>query len=440
MNLFQKHPEDYKNDLDSYPLTDEQGVSISSSYHRIRAWKQFFNEEAQNFNFDTEYILSVFNEIEDNEILCSQTAYELELSFNFFRKLFTKSGGISIKSKVVAHKLIAFSLIHSKYYGLAVFSVSKAIDELSCFPAPLEIHKLFEKVFVKYQYPDFFIENIEYLNNDELHILMSALSGKNMKNHPIFLAKLTSHDFTNVMAFSLPNVYTSRFFERASSFVLMRKVTHNSSEIGRFILYSKIYRRDPCLFFEKIEFWQRAYKLAEPSILLHQIDPVYFVDYFDHIATVDNPMASIVKRTPKSLLRQVNDWHREVYLDDLGDLKFLIWDDGENLPDLEFNDEFFFYQCKLLKSGSEVYDEGLFQKHCVSTYIMACAEGTCRIWSLRKSKNQVYVPWITIEEIHGTIVQAKLKNNETPSQNDFKVIEIWANQMGFTVGEFLYSE
>lgn len=432
MNLFQKHPEDYDEDLVLYPTYDLQGVWITEPSYRLFNWDTFFKEQAQSHNCEIQPIFRVYEDFIKNMIYRTQTAFEMKLSFDFFRKLFKKKGGIYIKTNVVAHKLLVFSLIYSKYYGYAVSSVSQAINEMSNFPSPAEIHQLFKKVFVNYQYPEFIIENFEYLETHELHILMSALGGKNMKNHPIFLGKLTSHDFTNIMALSQSNSYTYKIFERAAAFVLMKKVAVNDYDLEQFVLKSNSYDGDPDFFLENIEFWQRGYQLAAPSLdLNNNIDEFYFIDYFERIITFDNSMTKLKKRTPQSLLRQVRAWHAEIYKLDNEELRKLAWEDQEDLPDIEFNDQLNYYQCKQLKNGVEVCDEGSAQKHCVSTYIQSCVQGLCRIWSLRKKIDQNYKPWITIQEVNKTIVQAKLKENEMPDYDEIKIIELWANKIGF---------
>jgi hypothetical protein len=165
------------------------------------------------------------------------------------------------------------------------------------------------------------------------------------------------------------------------------------------------------------------------------MDVFYFIDYFDILSSSDNPIIKLKKRTPQSLLRQVMAWHREIAALNNEQLRNLSWENQENLPDIEFRVERYYYQCKQLKSGVEVCEEGSAQKHCVNTYITSCAQGVCRIWSLRKKTGQTYEPWITIQEVNKTVVQAKLKMNEHPNEYDLNVLEIWAKKIGFRVAE-----
>ena len=74
--------------------------------------------------------------------------------------------------------------------------------------------------------------------------------------------------------------------------------------------------------------------------------------------------------------------------------------------------------------------EGKQMNHCVGSYIDRVADGTSKIFFLRK-KNDLKSPYVTIElNKHNNLVQAKAFSNTLPSKDDMQYINEWIDMIG----------
>jgi len=215
--------------------------------------------------------------------------------------------------------------------------------------------------------------------------------------------------------------------------------------------------RDP----QRRAFWLSVYRffIANPMLDLRHAGPIIDFLAFQKFETQEvmigpgeaeirqptQPNLTMTRRTPESLLRQVEAWHGELRLIRANDKRywkpsgvrgFAMRTGPKDRPD-----EQTYWKLRELLSGQELIDEGRRLKHCVATYARSCARGACSIWSLQRQRGleDRGTPMLTIEiDAKGTVVQARGLSNRWPSAQEKAVLDAWMREAGLRSGPFVY--
>lgn len=157
------------------------------------------------------------------------------------------------------------------------------------------------------------------------------------------------------------------------------------------------------------------------------------------------PNLSMARRTPESLLRQVEAWHGELRIVRANDKRF--WRPS-GIPGFAMRTgprdrpaEQTHWKLRELLSGQELIDDGRRLKHCVATYAVSCARGACSIWSLerRRGGEEWAEPLLTVEiDAEGVMVQARGLRNRWPTDQERGMLAAWMREAGLKPGPYLY--
>ena len=139
-------------------------------------------------------------------------------------------------------------------------------------------------------------------------------------------------------------------------------------------------------------------------------------------------------RTPQSLLRCVEAWHKELGSRDLGvsarwkptEIVPLVYEEGEGADRRV-------YEVAELISSEELEEEGRALGLCVATYWRLCESGQSSIWSLTVEDASGRVErLLTLEIRNGQrwIVQARGKANDSQTDAQRAVLARWADAGG----------
>lgn len=168
-------------------------------------------------------------------------------------------------------------------------------------------------------------------------------------------------------------------------------------------------------------------------IPLHQVHPL--IDYLSHSREAQ-PDFSLKGRTPEALLRQMEEWHRELALARQlaymakswkpAAVKGLLYTDKANRR----------YRIVQLTTGRDLLEESRTMHHCVSSYSTRAALGRCSIWSLRRllgDEPDAFERLVTIElSAQNTVVQVRGQYNRLPDSEEARIIGIWKRAAGLS--------
>lgn len=207
--------------------------------------------------------------------------------------------------------------------------------------------------------------------------------------------------------------------------------------------------------FERDEFWVSVIRWLTAHPALDYIHHGPIIDYLHDqrfVPSVPNPFSrvrgqprqrllkppqpnlSMTGRTPESLLRSVEAWHKEVASRRLGvsirwkptGIAPLVYEVGEG-KDRRV------YEVAELICTEELEDEGQAMGHCVATYWQLCQLGQSSIWSLTVEDASSRVERLLTLEVRNRerrIVQARGKLNRPASTEERNVLMRWEDLGG----------
>ena len=212
---------------------------------------------------------------------------------------------------------------------------------------------------------------------------------------------------------------------------------------------------------ERRAFWLSVYRffIANPMLDLRHAGPI--VDFLSHqkfetqevmvgpgqmeTRPPPQPNLTMTRRTPESLLRQVEAWHGELRILRANDKRF--WRPcgipGLNLmtgprdePEKQTH-----WKLRELLSGQELIAEGRRMKHCVATYAESCASGAWSVWSLERrmgvdGRAQAMLT-VAVDSNH-VMLEARGIQNRWPSDQEKKVLDAWMAKADLKAGRYLY--
>ena len=154
------------------------------------------------------------------------------------------------------------------------------------------------------------------------------------------------------------------------------------------------------------------------------------------------PHFSMRRRTPETLLRQVEAWHGELGREAKGgELEWFGSEIGE-FHTLEGSAEarnMKFWSIRELLSSDELIDEGRALGHCVSTYARSCHTGRSSIWSLEIEDENGRRKILTIEVAPQAklIRQVRGKRNRSATPKEKDLLGRWAEQEGLRLAGYI---
>ena len=206
--------------------------------------------------------------------------------------------------------------------------------------------------------------------------------------------------------------------------------------------------------FEFEDFWATVvhFLVNHPDLDLNQVGPV--VDYLHHQRFVPEevflddglrveldppqPNLSMKGRTPRSLLRQVGEWHAK--LKRPRKFPLLTWKSsgiGEfRHIELEAPDGLRCWTIRELTSSEELRREGEAMRHCVASYAGDCARRETSIWSMRfeDDERRFRIMTIEVDLATRTICQCRRRNNASANEKAIGVMRLWAEREGLKLG------
>jgi hypothetical protein len=154
------------------------------------------------------------------------------------------------------------------------------------------------------------------------------------------------------------------------------------------------------------------------------------------------PNYSMKGRTVASLLRQVEEWHKQ--LGKNGAAPSLQWSrsDINRFELVEGSQELKNmrrWTITELLSSRELKAEGLAMRHCVAVYAGACARRQTSIWSLQveTERGQRRVLTVEVDLAKRMICQARKRCNARPNEREIELLKEWGTRERLKIAEQL---
>lgn len=211
--------------------------------------------------------------------------------------------------------------------------------------------------------------------------------------------------------------------------------------------------------FENDDFWVSVIRffIANPMLDPRQCGPI--IDYvqaqkFDeHLTMVEGQMVeeipqpgfSMSRREPEALIRNVEEWHANLNSSRRRSYGDAEWDhciiDDFSLEEGERGKKNHkIWNIKQLLSAKQLSVEGKSMGHCVSSYAYSCSKYRTTIWSMLLSDRLgLYRNVLTVEVDFQNkhVIQAKGKYNDEPTEQQMKVLNLWAAKEELSVSRYL---
>lgn len=207
--------------------------------------------------------------------------------------------------------------------------------------------------------------------------------------------------------------------------------------------------------FEHDDFWITVLQffIANPMLDLVHVGPI--IDYIQQQRFVSQnvfvapgvverrgpaqPNFTMKGRTPASLLRQVEAWHRTLAKIEQpkaewprsGIDAFAFAEGAERGGNLKI------WTITELLSTKALVAEGRKMRHCVATYGHSCASGACSIWTLEVEtlEGRAKLLTVEVENARRLIRQARGKCNMLPGEKHRGILRRWAEQAGLQLAK-----
>jgi hypothetical protein len=204
----------------------------------------------------------------------------------------------------------------------------------------------------------------------------------------------------------------------------------------------------PAIDLDHGEFWRTVWLFLianSKSIDSAQVGPVIdFVHAVRHeriaVDTADGvvmreapqPQFSLKGRTARSVLRLMDQWHRELGLVTGGlqwqssRLRPMIVETGQEDP----SGPPVSWELTELTNSAQLRAEGVALQHCVASYSHSCWRGASRIWALRRRRDASVRSIVTVEvdPQRRVIVQARGFRNRRASGKALQLVQAWASR------------
>lgn len=312
----------------------------------------------------------------------------------------------------------------------------------SSHSAQRQFASLLRYLFVQYDMPAFF-DSIWFMHHSketarQIDWFLFVGKGQNIRNCelPILITKKMAHHFMHAPK----DVSVNQALRWGQVLGL-----GGDERLARAIFGTRLVEN-----FKNEEFWVTviSWFAAHPMLDQTHVGPIIdylhaqrFVTDLGH-ETPLQPNLTMKGRSPASLLRQVNAWHRKLANDNTQQLR--QWhpsgiQEFEFLEGSQKNNTLKCWTIRELLSSKSLLAEGRQLKHCVASYATSCAQGYCSIWTMELESCEGFKKLITIEVSKGTnqIRQARGKANRLPNENEKSIIRRWAATAGLGMASYI---
>ena len=205
------------------------------------------------------------------------------------------------------------------------------------------------------------------------------------------------------------------------------------------------------------EFWDSVIRflINNPMLDINQYGPIYdyilnqkYTDrgnvYVDnHLVHLGPPQPnfSMHKRDTNALLRQVEEWHRNIRRDRqrYGHKSAPTSWISCGIPGFKKKGKDYIILIEEILTSKELFVEGEAQKHCVGSYVSSCSEHRIAIYSMRRfdGSGMYREATVAIDIKAKLLTEARKKCNKELTELDWKVISLWCDNENIKISSWI---
>lgn len=415
--------------------SEEDMITGSRIFRRMLIWKNFFEDYPSfTINFSNVMIPALSCMQWKNKIFQSQTEYEFDISKYFLNELVKTKEHFVIANADTAHKLLFISLFYSRYHAFFRRPLREGFRRLKTLITPKDCDELFIFLLSDDKDIKYTIAAFEDMHQEELEFHLKALTRKNFTDASVFEKSLSKKDRLRVISEVYSGYETpSRLMINKSTAAILLEKTKVSRALLNTFRSTSTFESYAHAIITYLSFWESALLLIDRAKDLDGFNLTDTLDYLIALLSYDENPNKIKRFTPKSLLRRVQNWHEQIFHSNPENFAQIEWSKHALKKNIAFKFKSKTYRCIQILNATELYEEGQELEHCVVEYALRCKNNQSHIWSLQVKSENGFQRLITIEEIKGVVVQARVKKNEFPDALQISVIEEWAKRLSFQV-------
>lgn len=213
---------------------------------------------------------------------------------------------------------------------------------------------------------------------------------------------------------------------------------------------------------EKRAFWLSVYRflIANPMLDLRHTGPI--IDFLANqkfethelmigpgeieVRPPPQPNLTMSRRTPDSLLRQVEAWHGELRIMRANERRF--WRPS-GIPGLQLRtgpkdrpEEHIHWRIRELLTDKDLFEEGRRLRHCVGSYSSSCASGAMSVWSMERRRGEhsrVEAALTIAVDAKRVVIEARGLANRWANDQEKLVLDTWIKKGELKAGPYLHS-
>jgi hypothetical protein len=206
--------------------------------------------------------------------------------------------------------------------------------------------------------------------------------------------------------------------------------------------------------FENEGFWSTVIRFFIAHAELDHAHHGPIIDFLHHqkfVPSAPNPLAGqpgqppfvppqphlcMKGRTPESLLRAIQAWHRDLAEVRAAATAVASWGPSGVagfVHEEGTDDDRRVYSATELLTAMDLVEEGRAMGHCVASYAHACASGQTSIWSLRMqigSGRVVRLATVEVRRRDGLVVQVRRRLDKLPTDRELEILRSWSDGGG----------
>jgi hypothetical protein len=396
---------------------------------RVLLWYSFFEKHR---HWGVQFLKFTMDAVIDyvyHKNLLDLDLQEVQYVFDFYNKIFSWSKP-DVFIKEGFKDLFDIAVFYASRSCQTHFSLKIYFAERDNILNSQGINEMLSSVFCKYKMPKFWAANFSNMVIEEKKMVIDISNGTHPK---IYYPNLSRKECSLIS--TLPDIVVKNEIKMTSGLLaILIKEYDNDSYLNKFY-FTYLSTRSIHSLNTNIEFWRKAYHkicylfslrvedfIDEEGVLHYVYHPemIDVIDFLEREFLITNRPSDFLSWSVNRFIEEIAYWHISLY-DSMEFFEGKSWR-GSGVQPFSYameNIDFYFQE---IVTGIDLYEEGMYQKHCIGSYLDDLINNTYHVWSIKIKKKEEYLPYVTALLENGKVIEAKYRFNDTLSSKDEQLL------------------